>query len=265
MVELGIAGRAAVVTGASQGIGLAIARGLAGEGASLVLCARGADKLASAAAELEGLGGEVLAVPADVTDPATAEQLADACLGRFGRLDILVNNAGKGAPVSLSTQTPELWHESFELNLFSAVRLSLACVRPMRAARWGRIVNIGSRVGREPDPYFAHYAAAKAGLMNFSKSLSDAFAPDGVTANCVIPGLIRSEAVEQAAERSAAATDTSVEEVMAEILRRRPIPVGRLGEPGDIAGLVVYLCSEAAAWTTGASFTVDGGISRSPL
>lgn len=264
-MESGIAGRVAVVTGASQGIGLAIARGLAGEGASLLVCARGAEKLDAATAELEGLGTDVLTVPADVTDPSTAGRLVEACLERFGRLDILVNNAGKGAPVPLATQTPELWQECFELNLFSAVRLSLACAAPMRAARWGRIVNIGSRVGREPDPYFAHYAAAKAGLVNFSKSLANAFGPDGVTANCVVPGLIRSEAVEQAAARSAEATSTSVEEVMAEILRRRPIPLGRLGEPEDVAGLVVYLCSEAAGWTTGACFTVDGGISRSPL
>jgi 3-oxoacyl-[acyl-carrier protein] reductase len=264
-MDLGIAGRAAVVTGASQGIGLAIARGLAGEGVSLVVCARDAEKLARAAADLEACGTGVLAVPADVTDRATAERLVEACLDRFGRLDVLVNNAGKGAPVPLAKQTPELWQECFELNLFSTVRLSLACAVPMRSAHWGRIVNIGSRVGREPDPYFAHYAAAKAGLMNFSKSLANAFGPDGVTANCVIPGLIRSEAVEQAAEKSAAATGTDVEQVMAEILRRRPIPLGRLGEPEDVAGLVLYLCSEAAGWTTGACFTVDGGISRSPL
>jgi 3-oxoacyl-[acyl-carrier protein] reductase len=264
-MQLGLDGRAAIVTGASQGIGLAIARALAGEGASLVVCARGADKLAAAAADLEASGADVVAVPADVTDPAAVEQLTEACLGRFGRLDILVNNAGKGAPVPLAEQTPELWLSCFELNLFSAVRLSLACARPMREARWGRIVNIGSRVGREPDPYFAPYAAAKAGLMNFSKSLSDAVARDGVTANCVIPGLVRSQAVDQAAEQSAAATGAGAEDVMAEILRRRPIPVGRLGEPEDVAGLVVYLCSEAAGWTTGSCFTVDGGISRSPL
>ncbi len=264
-MQLGITGRAAIVTGASQGIGLAIARALAGEGGSLLVCARGADRLATAAAELRAVGADVLAVPADVTDAEAAAALVQACLERFGRVDILVNNAGKGAPVPLAKQTPQLWQDCFELNLFSAVRLSLACARPMREAGWGRIVNIGSRVGREPDPFFAHYAAAKAALMNFSKSLSDAFAGDGVTANCVIPGLIRSEAVDQAAQKSAAATGSAAEDVMAEILRRRPIPVGRLGEPEDVAGLVAYLCSEAAAWTTGACFTVDGGISRSPL
>lgn len=264
-MDLGIAGRAAVVTGASQGIGLAIARALAAEGTSLVVCARGPEKLEKAAAELREAGSEAVAVIADVTDADTPDRLVEVCLERFGQLDILVNNAGKGEPVPLARQTPELWQTSFELNLFSAVRLSLACALRMRETQWGRIVNIGSRVGREPDPYFAHYAAAKAALMNFSKSLSDGFAGDGVTVNCVIPGLIRSEAVDRAAEKSAAAAGRTSEEVMAETLRRRPIPVGRLGEPEDVAGLVAYLCSEAAAWTTGSCFTVDGGISRSPL
>jgi 3-oxoacyl-[acyl-carrier protein] reductase len=264
-VQLGIAGRAGVVTGASQGIGLAIARALAAEGASLVICARGAEKLERAADELRHGGAAVLAVAGDVTDPELSARLVEGCLGRFGRLDILVNNAGKGAPVPLAEQTTEQWRASFELNLFSAVRLSLACAAHMCSTRWGRIVNIGSRVGREPDPYFAPYAAAKAALMNFTHSLSDAFARHGVTANCVVPGLIRSQAVHEAAEQSAAAVGASSGEVMAEMLRRRPIPAGRLGDPGDVAGLVVYLCSEQAGWTTGSSFTVDGGISRSPL
>ncbi len=264
-MDLGLAGRAAVVTGASQGIGLAVARALAAEGTSLVICARGTEKLEKAAAELRETGAETVAVTADVTAADTPSRLKETSLERFGRLDILVNNAGKGAPTPLARQSAELWRQSFELNLFSAVRLSLACAPHMQEAGWGRIVNIGSRVGREPDPYFAHYAAAKAALMNFTKSLSDAFAAHGVTATCVIPGLIRSEAVTQAAERSAAAVNTTAPEVMAEMLRRRPIPAGRLGEPQDVAGLVAYLCSEAAGWTTGASFTVDGGISRSPL
>lgn len=264
-MELGIAGRAAIVTGASQGIGLAIARALAAERAAVTICARGAENLEKAAAALREDGAEVLAIAGDVTDPETTPRLVEGCLARFGHLDILVNNAGKGAPVRLADQTPELWRASFELNLFSAVRLSLACAAHMRSAGWGRIVNIGSRVGREPDPYFAPYAAAKAGLMNFTQSLSDAFARHGITANCVIPGLIRSEAVEEAAETSAGAVGASSEKVMEEMLRRRPIPAGRLGEPHDVAGIVVYLCSEQAAWTTGSSFTVDGGISRSPL
>jgi 3-oxoacyl-[acyl-carrier protein] reductase len=154
------------------------------------------------------------------------------------------------------------WHASLELNLMSAVRLALACVPHMRERGWGRIVNIASRVGREPDPYFAPYAAAKAALINFSKNLANAFSVDGILTNCVVPGLIRGEGVEDAARRSATATGKTVEEVYEAILRKRPIPAGRIGEPADVAGLVTFLASERAAWITGACFTVDGGIVR---
>ena len=263
-MELGLSGRVALVTGASQGIGLAIARGLAEEGVSVVMCARREEKLRAAADAISAEGGAVEAVVADVVDPAAPARLLESAMARFGPVDILINNAGKGSPVPLDRQTPDLWQSCFELNLFSAVRLSFACAETMRRSGWGRIVNISSRVGKEPDPYFAHYAAAKAGLINFTKSLSTACAKDGVTVNCVVPGLVQSEAVRQAAEKSAAAAGTTPEEVMAEMLRRRPIPVGRLGEPEDVAAMVLYLCSQAASWTTGACVTVDGGITRSP-
>jgi len=130
----------------------------------------------------------------------------------------------------------------------------------MRTQGGGRIVNIASRVGRQPDPLFAPYAAAKAALINFTKSLANAFSKDGILSNCVVPGLIRTEAVEEAARASAAATGRTVDEVLAETLRRRPIPAGRMGEPADVAGLVVFLASPHASWITGGTFSVDGGI-----
>jgi 3-oxoacyl-[acyl-carrier protein] reductase len=123
-------------------------------------------------------------------------------------------------------------------------------------------VNISTRVAREPDPYFAPYAAAKAALINFSKNLALAFSKDGVLTNCIVPGLIRSEAVQEAAERSAAATGRSVEEIYEATLAKRPIPAGRLGEPDDVAGLVALLVSARGSWITGGCFTVDGGITR---
>ena len=173
---------------------------------------------------------------------------------------MLVNNAGKGTPKRLLDLTEEDWQASFALNFMSAVRLSLACVPLMRASGGGRIINIASRVGRQPDPYFAPYAAAKAALINFTKSLANAFSRDGILSNCVLPGLVRTEAVEEAARTSAAATGKTVEEVFAETLRARPIPIGRMGEPADVAGLVVFLASPRASWITGATFSVDGGI-----
>ena len=255
-----LAGRVAVVTGASKGIGRAIALELAEGGADLVINARGQAALDAVAAEIRARGREVEAVPADVATEAGARLVVERAVARFGGIDVLVNNAGKGSPKRLLDLTEEDWHASFELNFMAAVRLSLACVPLMRARGGGRIINIASRVGRQPDPLFAPYAAAKAALINFTKSLANAFSKDGILSNCVVPGLIRTEAVEEAARQSAAATGKTVEEVFAETLRRRPIPAGRMGEPADVAGLVVFLASPRASWITGSTFTVDGGI-----
>ena len=262
-MDLGLDGKVAVVTGASQGIGRAIALGLAEEGADLVLCARRRPGLDAVAAEVEALGRRAAVVPGDVATPDGTAAIATAALDAFGAVDILVNNAGKGAPKPLLELTSEDWQASLELNLLSAVRLSQALVPQMRERGWGRIVNISSRVGREPDPYFAAYAAAKAALINFSKSLANGFSKDGVLTNCVVPGLIRSEAIDEAARRSAEATGKTVEEVFDATLAKRPIPAGRIGEPDDVAGLVALLVSDRGSWITGSCFTVDGGIVRS--
>ena len=252
----------AIVTGASQGIGRAITLTLAAEGADVLLVARRRPGLESVAAEMAALGRRAEVVQADVASPAGAGIVAAAAIDRFGRVDILVNNAGKGGPKPMLELTDADWHESFELNLMSAVRLSMACVPHMREQGWGRIVNISSRVGREPDPYFAPYAAAKAALINYSKNLANAFSKHGVLTNCIVPGLIHSEAVDEAARASAEATGRSIEEVFAATLEKRPIPAGRLGEPEDVAGLVGLLVSERGSWITGSCFTVDGGIVR---
>jgi NAD(P)-dependent dehydrogenase (short-subunit alcohol dehydrogenase family) len=160
--------------------------------------------------------------------------------------------------------TEDDWHESFELNFMSAVRLSLGCVPLMQQQGGGRIINISSRMGRQPDPYFAPYAAAKAALINFTKNLANAYSKHGILCNCVVPGLVRTEAVEESARHSAEATGKTVDEVFAATLRKRPIPVGRIGKPADIAGLVVFLASPRASWITGSTFTVDGGITPVP-
>ncbi len=257
-IDLG--GRIALVTGASKGIGRAIALELAGAGADLVINARGRAALDAVADELRALGRRVEAVAADVATPDGALLPVERARATFGGVDVLVNNAGRGSPKRLLDLTEDDWHASFELNFMSAVRLSLACVPIMRARGGGRIINISSRVGRQPDPYFAPYAAAKAALINFTKNLANAFSKDGILSNCIVPGLVRTEAVLDAATASAAATGKTVDEVLAETLRRRPIPVGRLGEPGDIAGLVAFLASPRASWLTGSTFTVDGGI-----
>jgi len=261
-MDLGLKGRVALVTGGSQGIGREIALLLASEGADVAIVARRQEPLENAASEIEATGREALAIVGDVATPAGGRAALDAVLERFGRVDVLVNNAGKGAPKPMLELTDDDWQASLELNFLGAVRLSLACVPHMRARGFGRIVNISSRVAREPDAYFAPYAAAKAALVNFSKSLANGFSGDGILTNCIVPGLIRGEGVEEAAERSAAATGMTVEEVYAETLRKRPIPAGRIGEPRDVAGLVALLVSDWGSWITGACFTVDGGIVR---
>ena len=261
-MDLGLDGRVAIVTGGSQGIGREIALSMASEGADVVLVARRREPLEATAEEVRASAGTAAVVVADVATRAGTDAALAGALDAFGRVDILVNNAGKGGPKPILELTDEDWQASIDLNLMSAVRLSLACAPLMRDRGWGRIVNISSRVGREPDPYFAPYAAAKAAMINFSKNLANAFSKDGVLTNCVVPGLIRSEAVEEAASRSAAATGRTVEEVFEATLAKRPIPAGRLGEPSDVAGLVTLLVSDRASWITGGCFTVDGGIVR---
>jgi NAD(P)-dependent dehydrogenase (short-subunit alcohol dehydrogenase family) len=259
-MEISLTGRVAIVTGASKGIGRQIAIELADAGADLLICARGRAALAAVAEEIRWRGRAVEAVSADVATAAGTAQVLERARARFGRADVLVNNAGKGSPKRMLDLTDADWDESFALNLMSAVRLSLGCIPMMRAQHGGRIINISSRVGRQPDPYFAPYAAAKAALINFTKNLANAFSKDQILCNCVVPGLVRTEAVEAAARERAAASGQSVEEVFAATLRKRPIPIGRIGEPADIAGLVVFLASPRASWITGSTFTVDGGI-----
>jgi 3-oxoacyl-[acyl-carrier protein] reductase len=263
-VNLGLEGRVAVITGGSQGIGREIARLLATEGADLVLAARRTDVLETTGADLRrDTGRRVLTVTADVATADGPAEIATAALAEFDAVDILVNNAGKGHNKPLDELTDADWYASFDLNLMSAVRLCRALVPQMCARGWGRVINISTRVAREPDPYFAAYAASKAALINFSKNLANAHSGDGVLTNCIVPGLIRSEAIDEAAQKSAAETGLSVDEVMARTLKKRPIPAGRLGEPADVAGLVALLCSDHGSWITGACFTVDGGIVRS--
>jgi NAD(P)-dependent dehydrogenase (short-subunit alcohol dehydrogenase family) len=259
-MELALGKKVAIVTGASKGIGREIALELGREGADLLICARGAEALQSAAAEIRSFGGGVEAIAADIASVGAPAEVIERALGRFGRIDVLVNNAGKGSPKRIVDLTEDDWRASFELNFMSAVRMSLAAAPVMKRQGGGRIINISSRVARQPDPYFAPYAAAKSALINFTKSLANAFSKDGILCNCVVPGLVRTEAVEEAARKSAEATGKSVEEIFAETLRKRPIPAGRMGEPADVAGIVVFLASARASWITGATFTVDGGI-----
>jgi NAD(P)-dependent dehydrogenase (short-subunit alcohol dehydrogenase family) len=259
-VDLGLRDRVAIVTGASRGIGRHVALALAAEGCEVLLCARDVATLEATADEL---GGKGVAYVADVTEPDAARGIVDACLASFGRLDILVNNAGTADPKPLLELTAEDWQRGLEVNFLAAARLSVAVLPSMRAAGWGRLVHVASISGREPDPVFAPYSAAKAALLNLSTSLSRAFAADGVLSSCVIPGVTVTELVEANALATAERTDRTPEEVLDRMLAKQGIAAGRFGRPDEVAAAVVFLASEAAGWITGATLEVDGGTLRS--
>jgi NAD(P)-dependent dehydrogenase (short-subunit alcohol dehydrogenase family) len=266
-MHLGLKEKIAVVTGSSTGIGLAIARALAAEGASLVICARRRERLEEEGRRLAaGAGTAVETVAADAGTAAGCQAVVEAALRRFGRIDILVNNAGGApGPAGFLNLADEHWQAAFDLNLMAAVRCSRAAIPHMQRQGGGRIVMISSTSAHQPDVVVCHYNAAKAGLINLSKTLANAFAADNILVNCICPGLTRTPAVEKSARRRLAERGEDVaglspdEAVAAYFGPRRPIPLGRVGTPEDIAGLVVFLCSAQAAWITGTCINVDGG------
>lgn len=259
-MDMGLRDRVAVVTGASRGIGREIALALAAEGCRVLLCARDRVRLDAVAAEI-GAAAAVFAV--DVTRPSAAGEIVAQCHEVFGRIDILVNNAGGGGPKPLADLSADDWADGLELNFLSAARLATVCGPAMAANGWGRMVHVASISGREPDPFYAPYSAAKAALLNLSTSLSRAFAKDGVLSNCVVPGVTMTELVEENAAQAGAASGRTADDVIAATLKRHDPATKRFGTTAEVAAAVVFLCSEPASWITGATLEVDGGTRRS--
>jgi 3-oxoacyl-[acyl-carrier protein] reductase len=248
-----------VVTGASQGIGRAIALRFAAEGANVVLCARGEQALAAVLTEIDSSGHRAIAVPVDVTQPAAAATVVDVARRHFGGVDILINNAGRATPAKLLDTSDDDWTEGLELNLLSAVRFTKACLPDMIDHHRGGIVNVSSVTARLADPLFAVYGAAKAALVNFTKTVAAAFAGDGIRCNAILPGIVATPLVQQNIAGAVQASGASPEEVMARMMRRQPIPAGRLGRPEEVADLVAFLASPAADWISGVALPIDGG------
>jgi 3-oxoacyl-[acyl-carrier protein] reductase len=239
-----LTGMSALVTGASGGIGSAIARALAGKGARLALSGSNADKLEAFRGEL---GGEHVALVADLGDGAAVDAMVPRAVEALGKLDILVNNAGVTRDNLAMRMKDEEWSDVIRINLEAAFRLARAALKPMMRARFGRIISITSVVGATGNPGQANYAASKAGLVGMSKALAQEVATRGITVNCIAPGFIRS-----------AMTET-LPEAQKEALMAR-IPAGRLGEGDDVGAAAVYLASREAAYVTGQTLHVNGGM-----
>jgi 3-oxoacyl-[acyl-carrier protein] reductase len=240
-----LTGMTALVTGASGGIGSAIAHGLAAQGARLAVSGSNADKLA---AFRDALGGDHVALPCDLSDGAAVDALVPLAVDALGgKLDILVNNAGVTRDNLVMRMKDDEWDAVIRVNLEAAFRLARAAARPMMKARFGRIVSITSVVGATGNPGQANYAASKAGLVGMSKALAQELASRSITVNCVAPGFIAS-----------AMTD-ALPDAQKEALNAR-IPMGRMGEGADIAAAVVYLVSREGAYVTGQTIHVNGGM-----
>ncbi len=237
-------GMTALVTGASGGIGSAVAKALALQGARLVLSGSNADKLEAFKAEL---GGDHVAITCNLSDPESVEKLVPEALAALGKLDILVNNAGITRDNLAMRMKDEEWDAVIRINLEAAFRLMRAATKPMMKARFGRIVSVTSVVGATGNPGQVNYAAAKAGLVGMSKSLAQELASRNVTVNCVAPGFIRT-----------AMTDV-LPDAQKEALNGR-IPMGRMGEGEDIGAAVAFLASKEAGYVTGQTIHVNGGM-----
>jgi len=244
MIDL--SGRVALVTGASRGIGRAIARRLAARGAYVVAAARG-DHARGAAEDIQAAGGQAEAIALDVTASGAADEAIKAIIARHGRIDVLVNNAGIAKDQLMLRMKRDDWDAVLSTNLSAAFVLTQAVLKPMIKQRRGRIVCIGSIVGQAGNAGQANYAASKAGLLGFAKSVALEVASRGITVNVVAPGLI----------------DTDMTRVIATAAREQwaeRIPLGRLGTPDDVAAAVCFLASDEASYITGQVVAVNGGM-----
>ncbi len=260
-MDLGLKGKVAVVAGASKGMGRAIAKGLAAEGAAVALLAREAGALEAAARAIaQETGAETLALPTDVTRRAEVERAIRQVIERWRRLDVLVTNAGGPPFGGFDAMEDEQWQQAFELNLLSTVRLIRAALPHLRASGGGRIVNLQSTSVKQPIEGLLLSNSIRPGVQGLTKSLSDELAKDGITVNCVLPGRIATDRFLDLLRHRAAAAGRTPEEVRRDI--EQSIPLGRLGTPEEVAAVVVFLCSDAARYVTGQAITVDGGVTR---
>src|ERR1700719_2138348 len=259
-MDLGLQGKVALITGASRGLGRAMAHALADEGMCVSICARTESALNEAVAALTKAGSNqrpAMGLVADMTKPDAAQKWIDETVKRFGGIDVLVNNAGTARPGALAELPESAWQEQFDLNLFAPVRLARMCAPHMEKRGGGSIINIGSIYGRESGGPLT-YNASKAALHSFTKMLAREFAPKNIRVNTIAPGSILTAGGiwEQLFRENPAFEKDFISHEM---------PAGRLGRPDEVAYAVVMLASPRASWITGANIPVDGAQGRSIL
>jgi 3-oxoacyl-[acyl-carrier protein] reductase len=264
-VNLGLAGKACIVTGASRGIGRETARLLCSEGARVLLVARSEGELQQAVESCNRAGsdrdGRAARLVLDITEPDAGKRMLAEAGDRFSQVDVLVNNAGTASWRDVDDVPDEDWQRAWELNVMACLRAMRAVVPGMRERGWGRIVNVSSTAGKRPSKNMPEYSVTKAALLSLSRLYADRCAADGVLVNAVCPGPTKSALwvgkgglAEQSAKLSGL---EDVNEALARAASGRPI--GRLAEVGEIAAAIVFLCSEQASYVAGAAWSVDGG------
>jgi 3-oxoacyl-[acyl-carrier protein] reductase len=258
-MELGLAGRRAVVTGGSKGIGLAVAEELVGEGAAVAICARNAEEVEAAAARLRGSGATVHAQVADVTDPAQVEAFLAAAAEALGGIDVLVNNAGAAHPGTFATLTDEDWQGDLDVKLFSQIRCTRAALPWLRQSSAPRVVNINAVYAKYPDHKFFATTVNRAACLNLSKALAIELGPEGILVNSVNIGFVVTPQWENI--RRKRAPELPAEEFFRQWAAEE-VPLQRFGDVEEVSGMVAFLAGDRASYITGASIDVAGGMGK---
>lgn len=256
-MELELDGRSVLITGGTDGLGLALACRLAEEGARVAVCGRSRERLASAEQEIGRHGGDVVAVECDVTDPSALGRLVGAVEERFGGLDGLVNNAGRSAAKLLAATTDEDWEQDLDLKVMAAVRLTRLCLPMLEASPSASVVNVLATAAKAPSAGSSPTSVSRAAGMALTKALSKELGPAGVRVNAVLIGLVRSGQWVRAAE----ASGQQLEDFYAGLGAGAQIPLGRVGRADEFADLGAYLLSARSSYVTGTAINLDGGLS----
>ncbi len=261
-MDSGLKNKIAVITGASKGMGQAIAQSLASEGVKVLLIARNESLLKTEIESLTNQGYTAAYLIGDVTDLLLPEKVLELVKKKWADTpDILINNAGGPPPGSVLQHTESVWRSAIEMNLLSVIRFTSAVLHGMKEKKWGRIVSITSTVAKEPSPAMVLSATLRAGVSAFTKAISAEFASDNITINVICPGGVLTQRLSDLLTQNAAVTKRTYEEVLNE--SQQMIPAKRFADPSEIANTALFLCSNGASYITGTSIMVDGGLTKS--